>query len=351
MLMKSVEIAGKMVGPGNPCFVIAETGVNHNGDLGMAIELVDAAADSGADAVKFQSLNADLLVSPTAPKADYQIKTVGGAETQAEMIRALELDLESHIKIMEHAEKRGIIFISTPFDPDSADMLEGLGVPVFKTGSGEVNNWPHLRHIAAKGKPVIFSTGMSYLGEVEAAIRVMNEVGNDSLVILHCVSQYPAPVDQTNLKAMQTMMAVFDYPVGHSDHSLGYIVPVAAVALGASMIEKHMTLDKKLPGPDHLASAEPDEIKYMVEAIREVESALGDGVKAPQVAEEETRRIIRRSIAVRHDIPEGAVISMKYLKMIRPGEYITPELIDHVVGRVARRQIKAGEFISWADLA
>ena len=349
-MSKVVHIAGRAVGAGEPCYIIAEAGVNHNGDIGMALELIDVASETGADAVKFQSLTADLLTSPQAPKASYQLETVGEEGSQADMIRALEMGREDHEKMIEHAGKRGITFFSTPFDPVNADMLEELGAVVFKTGSGEVNNWPHLRHIARKGKPIIFSTGMSYLGEVDAAIRVMQAEGADEIILMHCVSQYPAPIDQSNLRAMQTMARAFDRPTGHSDHSIGIEVPLAATAMGAVAIEKHVTLGKTLPGPDHKASADPDEFRLIVRGIRAVESSLGNGIKEPQAAEKETRAIVRRSIAASVPIPKGTVLGLEHLKMVRPGGFIPPDLIDYVVGRETTTDIPVEQFLAWSNL-
>ena len=345
-----IEFAGRRIGARSPCFIIAEAGVNHNGDVELAKQLVDAAADAGADAVKFQTFKAERLVSAAAPKAEYQLQTTETSESQLEMLRHLELSPEAHRELQAYCQERGVLFISTPFDKESADLLDELGVPVFKIGSGEVTNWPLLEHIARKGKPIILSTGMSYLSEVGEAVRVIREAGNEQLVLLHCVSNYPANPADVNLRAMQTMAAAFQVPVGYSDHTPGIEAPLAAVALGACVIEKHFTLDKNLPGPDHRASLEPPGLQAMVAGIRTVESALGDGVKQPTLSEADNRSIVRRSLAAAPDIPEGAIIESEMLQSLRPASGISPALIEHVAGRRVRRSLASGQLIDWGDL-
>ena len=279
--MPAIEIAGRKVGAGHPCFIVAEAGVNHDGDVEKALLLVDAAAEAGADAFKTQTLNAERMVTRDAPKAEYQLETTEATESQYDMLRRLELTADAHRQLVARCDERGLLFMSTPFDEDSADFLEELGVAVFKSPSGEITNLPYLDHVARKGKPMIVSTGMSYLSEVEVAVRTIRDAGNDSFVLLHCVSNYPADPANANLKSMRTMEMAFDLPVGDSDHTRGIEVPLAAVALGACAIEKHFTLDRDLPGPDHKASLEPEELKAMVSGIRTVEAALGDGRKQP----------------------------------------------------------------------
>ena len=348
--MNEVEIAGRKVGPGNPCFIVAEAGVNHNGDVDLAKQLVDVAAEAGADAVKFQTFKAERVVSATATKAEYQLETTGSSESQLEMLRALELSPEAHIQLQAYCQDRGMIFMSTPFDEGSSDLLARLDVPVFKIPSGEVTSLPFLEYIARKGKPIIFSTGMSYLGEVDQAVRVIRSAGCQQLVLLHCVSNYPTDPGDANLRAMQTMGAAFKVPVGYSDHTPGIEVPLAAVAMGASVIEKHFTLDRSLPGPDHRASLEPDQLRAMVTGIRTVELALGDGIKAPAPSEANTRLVARRSVAAAVDISEGALLSRDMLTLLRPAGGIPPSQLDEVVGHRVRHSVMSGEVIHWADL-
>ena len=348
--MKPVKINGRNIGPGHPCFVIAEAGVNHNGDPGLARELVAVAADAGADAVKFQTFKADRLASSTAPKAEYQLQTTDVSESQEDMLRRLELLPETHYELQAYCAERGLLFISTPFDHESVDFLEGLDVPAFKVASGDAVNLPLLRHIARKSKPVILSTGMAYLGEVETAVRTIRQEGNDKLIVLHCVSNYPAAPEDVNLRAMQTMAQAFEVPVGYSDHTLGIEVPIAAVALGACVIEKHFTVDRTMSGPDHRASLEPGELKAMVQGIRIVEQAIGNGVKAPADSEENTRQIARRSIYLRRAVVAASQIRKEDLIALRPSGGLTPDLFDSVVGRRLRRSLSAGAPLTWEDL-
>lgn len=337
------------------CFIIAEAGVNHNGSIEIARRLVDVAMEAGADAVKFQSFKADKLVIPTATKARYQAESTGTDEPQMEMLRGLELSKEAHEELFSYCKKRGIIFISTPFDEESADMLDSLGMGLFKIPSGEITNKPLIQHIATKGRPIILSTGMSYLAEVEKAIMWIDEVweGLDNrprLTLLHCVSDYPAAVEDSNLSAMKTMEMAFGLPVGLSDHTLGIEIPIAAVALGAKVIEKHFTLDRDMKGPDHNASLEPPELKTMVKAIRNVEKAMGDGIKRPAEREEEMKRIARRSLVTRRTIKENEKIALEDIVIRRPGTGIYPEFRDRVAGLEARRNINANSVLMWEDL-
>ena len=301
-LEPAVRIAGRRVGRGSAVFVIAEAGVNHNGELHRALLLVDAAANAGADAVKFQTFRAEEVVSASAPKAQYQIGATGAEESQLQMIKRLELSENDHRAILVHCKMRGIQFLSTPFDFASADLLETLGVPAYKVGSGDITNWLFLEHIATKKKPVIISTGMSNLSEVEQAVSVLRAAGCSEIVILHCTSSYPAPAESVNLRAMQAMYEAFHTPVGFSDHTRGMEAALAAVALGACVIEKHFTLDRSLPGPDHKASLEPQELAAMVRSIRIVESTLGDGQKLASSVEQDVKDVARRSIVARRTI-------------------------------------------------
>ena len=341
-----ISIGERVIGPGKPVFIIAEAGVNHNGSLELAKQLVDKAVEAGADAVKFQTFKAEKVVSSDAPKAAYQKSTTDPAESQLEMIRRLELPYEAFGELKTYCDRCGIMFMSTPFDDDSVDFLDSIGVPVFKIPSGEVVNHPFLEYVARKGRPLIMSTGMSYLSEVDEAVRVIDNTGNDQLVVLHCVSNYPADSADVNLRAMQTMATAFQVPVGYSDHTLGIEIPLAAVALGACVIEKHFTLDRGLPGPDHRASLEPAELKAMVQGIRKVEQALGDGRKAPALSEEDTRRVARRSLVAAHDILAGTVLTEEAIAIMRPGTGLPPALRQYVAGRRARIDISAGSLLS-----
>jgi N-acetylneuraminate synthase len=352
MTTQRVEVApGRFVGDGQPTFVIAEAGVNHNGDAGLARALVDVAAEAGADAVKFQTFAADRLVSPSAPKAEYQLQTTDPGESQLAMLKALELSPELHEELREHCRSRGILFLSTPFDEKSVGFLEEFGVSAFKLGSGEVTNLPLIRRVAATGKPLILSTGMAYLGEVDAAQRAFSEAGGRGLILLQCVSNYPSEPADANLRVMELMSQAFRVPVGFSDHTRGLEVSLAAVALGAAVIERHFTLDQNLPGPDQRFSLEPDSLRALVRGIRDVEQALGTGLKQPAESELENRRIVRRSLAAAQDLPSGVTLSAEMLMPLRPGTGISPDLIEALVGRRTRRALERGELVGWEDLA
>ncbi len=333
MRIERHEIGGDV-----PCFVIAEAGVNHNGDPALAHALVDAAADAGADAIKFQTFEPDALVAADAPKAEYQLAN-DGAGSQAEMLARLVLPRDAHLALADHARSRGIVFLSTPFDEGSADLLAELGVGAFKIGSGDVTNLPLLAHVARKGRPIVLSTGMSTLDEVGEAVATLRSAGCESLVLLHCVSSYPAPVAEMNLRAMATLAAQFAVPVGLSDHTHGIAIATAAVALGARVIEKHVTTDRRLPGPDHLASLEPHELRAMIDAIRAVESALGDGRKVPTPSERSTAAVARRSIHFRSALAAGASVTERDFIMLRPGTGLTPRHVAELVGRRLRRDV------------
>jgi N,N'-diacetyllegionaminate synthase len=343
--MQPVQIGKKLIGSGQPVFVIAEAGVNHNGDLKMARALIDVAVDAGADAVKFQTFQADRLATADAPKAEYQLQTTGNAESQLEMLRRLELSADAHRELQSYCRERGIIFLSTPFDEEAVDLLAELGVPAFKISSGDLTNSPLLEYVASKGKPVILSTGMSELAEVIEAVSVLDSVGCENPVLLHCVSNYPAEPAEVNLRAMQTMRAAFDLNVGFSDHTEGIDVSVAAVALGACVIEKHFTLDRALPGPDHRASLEGEELRQLVKSIRRVETALGSGRKAPTASEVETARVARRSLVAARDIPAGVTLKREMVVMRRPGTGLSPATLSAVLGRQTVREIAAGTIL------
>jgi N-acetylneuraminate synthase len=343
---RHVMIGSRRVGPGEPCFVIAEAGVNHNGDLTTALRLVDVAAEIGADAVKFQTFKADKLVTAEAPQAAYQRQNMGRTQSQLEMLRRLELSTDAHVALVERCRRRGITFLSTPFDESSADLLDTLGVPAFKIPSGEVTNLPLLAHIARFGKAMIVSTGMCRLSEVEAAVAAIEETGLRDMVLLHCVSNYPAAPSDVNLRAMHTMQAAFNYPVGYSDHTLGEEVGLASVALGACMVEKHFTLDCNMPGPDHRASLEPDELEKFIRGLRNVEAALGNGRKVPAASELDTAAVARKSLVAACDIAEGDEITENVIAIRRPGTGLPPAMRNHLLHRTARRAIPAGTLIS-----
>lgn len=327
--------------------IIAEAGVNHNGDLALARQLINVAAEAGADLVKFQTFSADRLVTTHARKADYQTQTTDAGESQHAMIRRLELTRDMHEALIAHCKTRGIQFFSTGFDPESIDLLVELGLSYFKIPSGEIINLPYLRHVGGYGKPVILSTGMATLGEIEAALEVLEQAGTlrDRITVLHCNTEYPTPMADVNLRAMLTIRDAFDVAVGYSDHTAGIEVAVAAVALGATIIEKHFTLDRNLPGPDHKASLEPDELKAMVAAIRNIEQALGDGIKRPSVSEAKNKPITRKSLVAACAIRAGEVFSENNLIAKRPGTGLSPMRWDEVLGRQARRDFTVDELI------
>lgn len=343
-------IGNRRIGGGASCFIIAEAGVNHNGRIELALALVDAAAAAGADAVKFQTFDPERLASGEAAKAAYQEATTGGG-SQIEMLRGLTLSHDEFRRVERHCRDRGIVFMSTPFDAGSADFLATLGVPAFKMPSGEVDNLPLLVHVAAKGVPVILSTGMATLGEVERAVSALRRAGSRDLALLHCVSNYPAAPEDTNLRAMATMGAAFGVPVGYSDHTLGLEVSFAAVALGATILEKHFTLDRDMPGPDHRASIDPQDLAALVAGVRKVEAALGHGRKEPAASEAATARIARRSLFLCRDMAEGEPLAVGDLEALRPAGGIPPSMIELAVGRRVARPLAAGTRLAWSDLS
>lgn len=334
--------------------IIAEAGVNHNGDLNLAKRLIEVAAGAGADFVKFQTFQAEKIVSAAAKKADYQIQNTGKAEEgQFAMLKKLELDRKKHEILIQYCQEQGIQFLSTAFDLDSIDLLEELGLALYKIPSGEMTNLPYLRKIGQKQKPVLLSTGMADLGEIEDALDVLTAAGLllNQITVLHCNTEYPTPFEDVNLKAMQTIQQAFDVQVGYSDHTLGIEVPIAAVALGARVIEKHFTLDRTMEGPDHKASLEPEELKAMVRSIRHIEKALaGNGVKKPSASEQKNKTIARKSIHLALPIKEGQTIENQHLIALRPGDGISPMRWDEVLGRKAAVDLTAGHQLNWSDL-
>jgi N,N'-diacetyllegionaminate synthase len=342
-----------------PVFVIAEAGVNHNGDADRALAMVDVAADCGADAIKFQSFSADKLAGKTADKADYQKRETGEGGQYA-MLKALEMSEDLHRALVARCAAKGVEFMSTPFDEDAADFLLSLGMKRIKVPSGEIVNHPFLTHLAAKDVPLIVSTGMADLAEVEEAVAVIAAVRaahgfaaplEKMLTILHCTSNYPAAPGDVNLRAMATIGTATAMPVGYSDHTLGLAVSTAAVAMGAIVIEKHFTLDRTLPGPDHRASLMPDELAALIAQIRTVEAALGSPVKAPTAAELPVRAVARRSVSSARALVAGTVLASDDLALLRPGTGIAPKHHDALIGRRLVRDLADGMPIGWDDLA
>ncbi|MDG5490146.1 N-acetylneuraminate synthase [Psychroserpens sp. SPM9] len=335
--------------------IIAEAGVNHNGDLNTAKQLIDAAAYAEVDYVKFQTFKADTIVSRSAQKADYQSKNTGDHEqSQYEMLKTLELSESDHDELMAYCKLKNVKFLSSAFDVEGVTYLNNLGLQLFKVPSGEITNFPYLRAIAQTQKPVILSTGMASMNDIEAAIEVLSNFGTkkEQLTILHCNTEYPTPMTDVNLHAMNSIKKQFEVNIGYSDHTLGIEVPIAAVALGACVIEKHFTLDNTLPGPDHKASLEPDALKDMVLAIRNIEAAIsGDGIKAPSTSEQKNISIARKSIHLSKDLKAGTVISEADLIPLRPGHGISPMQWNTVLGKTTTRDLKKHDLLTWEDLS
>ncbi len=333
--------------------IIAEAGVNHNGDIAIAKQLIDVAAEAGADFVKFQTFKAEKLISKAAKKAAYQIKnTHNSQESQLEMVKKYELDEATHLLLMAHCKQKGIGFLSTAFDLESIDLLHKLTIPLFKIPSGEITNLPYLKKIALLQVPIVLSTGMCTLGEVETAIQVLenHQVKRENITVLHCNTQYPTPMCDVNLQAMCSMAQALKVKVGYSDHTLGIEIPIAAVALGAVCIEKHFTLNRNMPGPDHKASLEPKELKDMVAAIRNIELAMGDGIKKPSESEKPNRPIARKSIHVNQNLPAQHIIQANNLIMKRPGDGISPMLMQQVIGKRLTKMVSEDYKLQWQDL-
>lgn len=331
----------------NRTLIIAEAGVNHNGDMALAKQLIDVAAEAGADLVKFQTFKADRLATRTAKKADYQNESTDIKESQYEMLERLELTLDMHKELIAHCAMRNIRFFSTGFDVESLDMLASLGLDSFKVPSGEITNLPYLRHVGLLSKSVILSTGMANMGEIEAAIEVLEQAGvvRTNITVLHCTTEYPTPMREVNLRAMQSIQKAFGVAVGYSDHTVGIEVAIAAVAMGASVIEKHFTIDRNLAGPDHKASLEPNELKSMVTSIRNIEFALGDGVKRITPSEAKNKPIARKSLVAKCAISRGDVFTAENLAVKRPGSGVSPMRWDEVIGRIASSDYSADDLI------
>ena len=327
--------------------IIAEAGVNHNGSLKIAKQLIDAACEAGVDFVKFQTFKAETLVTRMAGKAAYQKTLTEFDESQFEMIRNLELSRSAHIELIKYCKDKGIQFLSTAFDIDSIDLLEEFNIPLYKIPSGEITNLPYLRHVGSKGRPIIMSTGMANLVEIKDALNVLIEAGakREAITVLHCNTEYPTPMKDVNLNAMLTIGKELNIDIGYSDHTLGIEIPIAAVAMGANVIEKHFTLDRRMPGPDHNASLEPHELKAMVTAIRKVELALGDGVKQPSPSEQKNIEFARKSIYAKESINKGELLTSTNLTTKRPGKGISPMKWDELVGSRATRNYLSDELI------
>lgn len=348
--MGKIKIQNKIIGEKHPVFIIAEAGVNHNGSLKTAKKMVDAAQNAGADAIKFQTFNAEKLVSINAPQAKYQKKN-SPEKDQYTMLKKLELSYSEFRELSGYCRKKGMIFLSTPFDDESAEFLSSIGMAAFKISSGDLTNLPFIKKISGLGKPVILSTGMATLSEVRKAVRVVSSAGNNKLVLLHCTSNYPVRYDEVNLTAMLTLKREFGFPSGYSDHTEGIEVSVAAVALGACMIEKHFTLNRKMEGPDHKASIELGELRDLVSSIRNVERAIGSGVKVPAKSEKNVMAAARKSIVAGIDINKGERVTKNMLAIKRPGNGIPPSELYKLIGRKTKRAINKDTLMSWKDLS
>ena len=339
----------------NKVLIIAEAGVNHNGDITIAKQLIDVAVEAKVDLVKFQTFKASSIVSPTAKKADYQITNTGeNNDTQYDMLKRLELSHEDHIELINYSKEKGIAFFSTAFDVEGIDYLDSLNLPIFKIPSGEVTNYPYVKAIALKKKPVILSTGMCNLTEIEQAINILinNGVPRIDITVLHCNTEYPTPMEDVNLKAMLTIGQAFGVKIGYSDHTLGIEVPIAAVALGASVIEKHFTLNRNLPGPDHRASLEPLELKSMVSAIRNIEDAIsGNAIKEPSKSEKKNKSIARKSIHIKRNVKKGEEIKEDDIISLRPGDGICTMKWNEVIGKKTTKELNQFHKLTWKDLS
>ena len=330
--------------------IISEAGVNHNGDINLAYRLIDAAKECGVDIIKFQTFNPKSIVSKFAQKAEYQKKNTGNNDTQLAMLKKLALSNEAFIELKSYCDKIGIVFLSTPFDLESIDFLNSISCKLWKIPSGEITNYPYLVKIAQTGYPIIMSTGMCYTEEIESAIKLLKENGSDDISLLHCTTEYPAPFEDVNLKAIlslkeRTMKEHFCVKVGYSDHTKGIEIPVAAVAMGAEIIEKHFTLDRNMEGPDHKASLEPHELKAMVDAIRNIEKAIGNGIKVPSKSEVKNIAIARKSIVAKRDIKVGEKLTEENITTKRPGNGISPMRWNEILGTIAKRDFSEDELI------
>lgn len=346
--MKKIKIGNRLVGEEEPCFIIAEAGSNHDGKLEQAKKLIDVAKEAGADAVKLQTYCAEKLYSRKTPTMKYlkKDKLVKKDETVWDLIKKIEMPREWHKPLADYCKEKELIFLSTPFDLEAVDELEGF-VPAYKIASFEITHLPLLEYVAKKGKPIILSTGMADLSDIELALETIYKQGNKDIILLHCAVGYPPKYEDINLRTMETMRRAFQLPVGFSDHTLGITSDIAAVALGACVIEKHFTLDRKLPGPDHPFALESDELKDMVQAIRDTEASLGSPIKRHTKSEGEMHRLGRRSLVAACNIPKGTKITKEIIDVKRPGFGIHPKMIDVVIGRVAKVDIEEDDILTW----
>ncbi|MBI2627884.1 MAG: N-acetylneuraminate synthase [Candidatus Niyogibacteria bacterium] len=346
-----IIIGKKRIGKDYPVFIIAEAGVNHNGSLQIALKLVDAAAKAGADAIKFQTFKAEQVATPESKMASYQKKNIGKQESQLEMLKKLELKEDFYAPIIKRCHEKNIIFLSTPHGGfESVDFLKSLNVPAFKFGSGDINNFPVLEYAAKFNKPMIIGAGMASMKEAACAIAAIQKAGNKKIIVLHSTSNYPTFPFEVNLRAMQTMMKELGVLVGYSDHTLGIQIPIMAATLGASIIEKHFTLDRKMSGPDHKASLEPKELRAMVKAIRDVEIIMGSHVKQPVASEKKHKLLARKSIVAAGNIKKGVKIKENMLAIKRPGKGTEPRFWNKIIGKKTKKNLKKDQFIVWRDL-
>ena len=350
--MKKIKIGNRIVGEGEPCFIVAEAGVNHNGDIKIAKKLIDAAKEAGADAVKFQTFKAEKLVTKDTDMAEYQKENIGRMETQFDMLKKLELEEDDFFELKKYCDKKGIIFLSTPHSNEwSVDLLEKLGVEAYKIGSGDLTNIPFLEYAAKIGKPIIISTGMANMEEVKEAVETIKNTGNDKIVVLHCTTDYPCDLNDVNLRAMEKMRRELGALVGYSDHTVGITTPIAAVSLGAVLIEKHFTLDRNMEGPDHKASIEPHELKRMVEEIRKIEKVMGNWEKKPTAKEIEIIKLMRKSLVSTRKLKRGDVIRREDVVIKRPGTGIEPKYLNDVIGKRVKKDIEKDDVIKWDNIA
>jgi len=349
MFNKEIKVGNKIIAKNQPVFIIAEAGVNHNGDISMAKQLIDLAKEANADAVKFQTFTAEKLNTVSAPKATYHVETTGDEQSWFDLLKSQELSREDHVELLDHCKKKDIMFLSTPYDSEGADLLKELGVPLIKVASSDNNNIPFLRHLASLDIPLIVSTAMCDMAEIGESIVALKAQGVKNLVVLHCTGNYPAELENINLRAMQTIEKEFDVLIGYSDHNLSHINPIAATALGATVYEKHFTLDKTLPGPDHRASLSPEELKQFVADIRNTEVALGSSKKVVLESEKENRTKLKKSIVANVDIKRGQTIDESMLCVKRPGTGLAPKLWDSLIGKTATTDIKKDSLLTESE--
>lgn len=350
--MKIIKIGERQIGAGKACFIIAEVGSNHDQKLSQAFQLIDVAKKAGADAVKFQSFSADKYYSRQTPIPKYlkKFKLIKPGESMRDLIERIQIPKEWYQSLAQYCREQNILFLSTPFNKKAIDELEYVGVPAYKIASFEITHLPLLEYAATKGKPIILSTGMADLADIELALNTIHKSGNRNIILLHCAVGYPPKYRDLNLRAIETMRQAFQLPIGFSDHTLGTISAVAAVSLGACMIEKHFTLNRRLSGPDHPFALEPDELKIMIKAIRDTEKSLGSGIKKRSASEEELYRLGRRSLVANCNIPKGTKVTRQMLGIKRPGYGIHPKMISIVIGRIARTNIKADDILTWEKI-